>query len=209
MIEIKDFRGTSPPASPFVSPPIAPQSAENKGVQGPPALGGGFGAAPPIILAVKNFCRQEQEDWWAAILADRVARTTLFGLREDQKTFKYWFEMAADPGNDLNVVYGPDGAKLAFFWTSGRLGYSAFLHFGFLEIGLPWKMEIGHYVLKVLALAGYRCLAGLTPAFNRHVAAYALALGATVMGRWPGVCYVAARNEWVDGILMQFNLEGD
>jgi hypothetical protein len=171
------------------------------------ALGGVWGSAPVFqILAVKNLCRQEQEDWWAAILADRVARTTLFSLREDQKTFQYWAGMAAWPGYDLNVVYGPDGAKLAFFWTSGRVGQGAFLHFGFLTAGLPWKMEIGRYVLRVLAVAGYRGLAGLTPVFNRHVAAYAQALGGEIMGRWPGVCYVAARNEWVDGILMQFVL---
>jgi hypothetical protein len=158
------------------------------------------------LVANKNLCRQEQEDWWAAILADRVARTTLYGLREDQKTFKYWAELAAWPGYDLNVVYGPDGAKWAFFWTSGRVGQGAFFHFGFLEAGLPWKMEIGRYVLKVLASAGYRCLAGLTPAFNRHVAAYAVACGAKIMGRWPVVCYIAARNEWMDGILLQFIL---
>ena len=180
------------------------------------------------IIAVKNLCRQEQEDWWSAILADRVARTALFSLREDQKTFQYWAEMAAWPGYDVNVVYsrpandepalesvagagrsseswGPS-APVAFFWTCGWVGRGAFLHFGFLSAGLPWKMEIGRYVLKVLAGAGYRCLASLTPAGNIHVVAYGQSLGGRVMGRWPGVCYIAARDEWVDGVLLQFIL---
>jgi hypothetical protein len=156
------------------------------------------------IMAVKNLCRQEQEDLWEAILADRVAKTVLFSLREDQKTFEYWADMAAN--DDLNVVYGPDGAQLAVFWTNGWSGYGAFLHFAFLEIGLPWKMEVGRYVLKILAVAGYRCLASLTPVTNLHVIAYAKAMGGEVLGRWPGVCYVAARNEWRDGILLQFIL---
>jgi hypothetical protein len=175
----------------------------------PPALEQGpavMGPGSLTLVAVKNLCRQEQEDWWEAILAARVARTALFSLHDDQKTFEYWAEMAARPDYDLNVVYGPDGARLAFFWTSGRVGHGAFLHFGFLEIGLPWKIEIGRRVLRILALAGYRGLAGLTPAFNRHVVAYAQAVGGEIMGRWPGVCYIAARNEWADGILLQFIL---
>ena len=160
------------------------------------------------ITAVKNLCRQEQEDWWAAILADRVARTTLFSLHEEQKTFQYWAEMAVWPGHDVNVIQGPAGERLAFFWTCGWVGHGAFLHFGFLSAGLPWKMEIGRYVLKILAKAGYQCLASLTPVSNIHVVAYGQALGGRVMGRWPGVCYIAARNEWTDGFLLQFILKG-
>jgi len=158
------------------------------------------------IKAVNGLCRQEQEDWWAAIKADRLAKTVLFSLREEEKTFQYWAGMAAWPGYDVNVVYGPENEKLAFFWTCGRVGHGAFFHFGFLEAGLPWKMEIGRYVLKVLAAAGYHCLAGLVPAASRHVIAYAQSCGASFMGRWPGVCYLAARGEWVDGILLQFLL---
>ena len=163
------------------------------------------------IKALKNLCRQEREDWWAEVKADRVARSALFSLKEDQKTFENWAALAVWPGYDANVVYGPDEAKMAYFWTCGRKGHGAFFHFNFLSAGRPWKMEIGRYVLKVLSKAGYQCLAGLTPATNRHVAAYARALGARVMGRWPGVCYLAARDEWVDGVLLQFilNKEGD
>jgi hypothetical protein len=161
------------------------------------------------IVGVKNLCRQEQEDWWEAIMADPLARTTLFSLREDQKTFQWWTEMAVCPGYDLNVVYSPSGDRLAYFWVNKWAGRGAYLHFGFLSSGLPWKMEVGRYVLKVLGQAGYRCLAGLTPAFNHHVVAYALAFGAKVMGRWPGVCYIADRDEFVDGVLLQFILEGD
>ena len=186
--------------------------------------------APPLfqIIGVKNLSRQEQADWWEAIQADRVARTTLFSLREEQKTFQWWAEMAVWPGYDLNVVYlglpasatkpsaglssagyGPGDSraglkKLAYFWVNKWAGRGAYLHFGFLEAGLPWKMEVGRHVLKILGEAGYRCLAGLTPVFNHHVVAYGLALGATLMGRWPGVCYLAARDEFVDGVLLQF-----
>ena len=158
------------------------------------------------ITAVKNLCRQEQEDWWAAVLASRVAQTALFSLREDQKTFENWALIAGYPGYDLNVVYGHDGGRLAYFWTCDRQGHGAFFHFNFLEAGLLFKMELGRYVLKVLAAAGYKCLASVTPVFNLHVVAYGEAMGGKVMGRWPGVCYVAAKDEWVDGILLQFLL---
>jgi hypothetical protein len=210
------------------------------------------------IIAVKHLCRQEQEDWWAAIVSDRVARTALFSLHEEEKTFQYWAGMAACPDNDLNVVYlqgppapeppgatgprphdfqhptgsateagagkpsaglgpkAPDmgpgdslGGPAAFFWTSGRYGHGGYLHFGFLEAGLPWKMEIGRYVLKVLAAAGYKCLASLTPVQNIHVVAYAQSLGGKLKGIWPGVCYIADRKEWSDGVLLQFILKGD
>ena len=199
-------------ASDSTKPPVAAGEAgadKTSADPGSRASGPGGGEAPVFkIMAVKNLCRQEQEDWWAAILADRVSRTTLFSLREDQKTFQYWAEMAAWPGHDVNVVQGPAGERLAFFWTCGWVGHGAFLHFGFLSAGLPWKMEIGRYVLKILAEAGYRCLASLTPVSNIHVVAYGQALGGRIMGRWPGLCYIAARNEWADGVLLQFILKG-
>jgi len=216
-IRREEGRGTSPPLGPeapdpqiSTNPPVAAGEAgadKTSADPGSRASGPGGGGAPVFkITAVKHLCRQEQEDWWAAILADRVSRTTLFSLREDQKTFQYWSEMAVWPGYDMNVVQGPAGERLAFFWTSPWSGLGAFFHFGFLSAGLPWKMQIGRYVLKILALAGYKCLAGLTPAFNHHVVAYGLALGAKVMGRWPGVCYIAARGEFVDGVMLQFVL---
>jgi hypothetical protein len=165
---------------------------------------------PVIIRAVKNLCRQEQEDWWAAILADRLASTVLFSLHEDQKAFQYWAELAARPGYDVNVVYGPAGEKLAFFWTSGLEGLGAFFHFGFLEAGLARRMEIGRYVLNLMWSCGYKCLASITPAERLHVIAYGQALGGRVMGLWPGVCYLAAQEKYVDGILIQFKpREGD
>jgi len=158
------------------------------------------------IKALRALCRQEQEDWWSEVKADRVARTALFSLREDQKTFENWAAMGHWTGYDLNVVYGPAGERAAYFWTCGKLGHGAFFHFNFLSAGLSWKMEIGRYVLRVLALAGYRCLASLTPVTNLHVIAYGRAVGGRVAGRWPGVCYMADRDEWVDGVLLQFIL---
>ena len=160
------------------------------------------------IRAVKDLRQQEQEDWWAEVLADRVARTALFSLKEDQRTFENWVRMAALPGYDLNVVYA-QARRLAYFWTCAWSGHGAFFHFNFLSAGLPWKMEIGRYVLKVLAAAGYKCLASLTPFFNLHVIAYGQACGGQVMGRWPGVCYLAASDEWVDGVMLQFVLKED
>ena len=161
------------------------------------------------IMAVKNLCRQEQEDWWDAVVSDRVARSALFGMREDEKTFKTWAEMAAWPGYDLNVVYGPGEIKVGYFWTCGKIGHGAFMHFNFLSGGLFCKEEAGRYVLKVLWACGYKCLAGLIPVGSRHVMAFARSVGGRVMGRWPGVCYVAARDEWVDAMLFQFKPEGD
>jgi hypothetical protein len=250
-IKLEDCRGTSPPAPPGAIGPRPHNSSDvpataAEASTGKPSVGFGRRASDPVfqIKAVKNLCRQEQEDWWAAIVSDRVARTALFSLHEEEKTFQYWAGMAACPDNDLNVVYvqGPSapgapeapqistnlpasatdpstgissagmgpglspGSPVAFFWTSGRYGHGGYLHFGFLEAGLPWKMAIGRYVLKVLAAAGYKCLASLTPVRNIHVVAYAQSLGGKLKGIWPGVCYMAERKEWSDGVLLQFIL---
>jgi hypothetical protein len=140
--------------------------------------------------------------------SDRPLGTNgFFSLREHEKTFDYWNCLADDVKVDLNVVTNQAGERLAFFWIEGRLGMGAFFHFGFLEAGRPFKMEIGRQVLKAVARAGYKCLASLAPASRPHVVAYGLAMGGQDMGRWPGVCYMAERDEWVDGTLIKFILD--
>jgi len=174
--------------------------ADNRTAQGSEAAE----VAKFTIQAVKGLCRQEQEDWWEAISTDRVGSQVMYALKDEYKTFEHWAEMAAWPGYDVNVVYGQGEEKLAIFWTCGKVGHGGFLHFSFLEAALPLKLEIGRHVLKVLWACGYKCLASLTPAARLHVIAYAKAMGGKVMGIWPGVCYIAADNQWVDGALIQF-----
>ncbi len=137
-------------------------------------------------------------------MGDRVARSGLVGWVPARRTALAWLEVADQPDVDMNVVYGADGTRLAYFWVSDIRGHFGLLHFNFFSWALPRAVAVGKFVLKTLWSAGYLCLMGLTPRHLRNAVAYARAVGGVVVCEWPGVCYWADKNVWEDGVMTQF-----
>ena len=173
----------------------------------------------PTIKPLLKLTAAEFEFFYKAGVECRAFEVVFSDERPGNLTADYLLRLAGLPGVDFNVLYKVprpvdldeltfhdfnDYRPLAFFWTAIPFHKTAFINFGFLPAGLPWRLELGHYVLKLLWWMGYMSLASLTPNYNLPAQKYALDLGGRILGNWPGACYHAGREAYVDGVFIQF-----
>jgi len=175
----------------------------------------------PYIMPLLDLTAADFDDFFEAAEKSRVLEVVFADMRDEDRTPENLLKLAKLPGVDLNVVYEHfpvlqgcsssttfrsfEGiSPLAFFWTSVPMHKIAFLNFGLLPAGLPFRMELGRYVLDLLWWMGFKSLASLTPEYNLPAQKYALDLGGQIINRWPGACYHAKRDAFIDGVLIQF-----
>lgn len=159
------------------------------------------------IRNIKNISPLEFEQWWHDLVRDGTAAAVFPGWPPCGRGLNFWRWFAEDDSIEINMIYGEEGKRLAFFWLAGRQALAAFLNFGFLREGLKVKDELGRYILDTLWRTGYRSLASITPEYNLPAIRYAESLGGRAVCRWPGACVRVnddKRHTFHDGVMIQF-----
>lgn len=95
---------------------------------------------------------------------------------------------------------------LAFAAINGHVGRAAMLHYCIFSQGRPNGLDIAADFLKEASKAK-DCLLGLTPKPFRHARHFAVKAGGKAIAEIPGACYLASKDQFVPGIVTQFNLQ--
>lgn len=143
---------------------------------------------------------------WGKLVVENLWRKLFYdGRITDFNAFR---KEMLKPGCLPFIIYG-NGRLAAFSWLNGLEGKAARTHFAvFREFwGRQKRNALGRflyrYILTLRDDQGYLfdCLYGITPATYRLAIRAALGSGWQKCGVIPNICFLAATNQYVDGVL--------